>query len=1195
MGAYSRILFYTFTYLLVLLVITGRLGIDDARAYYPEVYTGSDAPASLSPQASFNVTDADRMRVEKVMTLLQAAGLAFNGGGGDGVAGTLNQQICSETLGMMPMGGAGGESGLKVPGLTASAPGRFVSSQFDNGARQALSMACTSLTSKSTSTLDPAQLMADFRRAGMLAAADAGLQMARGTGLPFLSRLELETGLRMDNPYWTVLSVQPLWQDKAGQQHVFVQTSWNRHDEGKDTVNGGIAYRRLLADDTAMIGLNAFFDHNLDANHNRFSIGVDGQTSLLGFSANRYIPLTGWKSASLTEEERAVSGWDMELRGQLAQMPAWTAYLRGYQWDGLDGESDIYGVDSRLEWAPSQAMRVYGGAVKENHKALDMQFGLRFILNHAEGGLDGLTQPVRLASVKDRVYEKVRRENIIRVQTRRKKAADVQVVQTVGANTVISAGVTSGIVNGQTIEMPTRVTVGNTAGAVLRLQFHDGAILTLGQDTVVDMNPAELTLVQGIMQYVSGSVNRTVNVPGGTIELLGTDIDVRSRGGDATVRVREGRVRVNGSLVVPADLMASVSTTSLVAEGTPQFAEHKDEASTQIDRIAAPQSGGHIAPYPFELPRIVTPATSIGDTIVFGVRYTRMLSISGGTPQLQINIGGVERQAALTDSTTADLQFSYTLMPADSGASDVIIQGIDRNGATMTADGNAAVVTFASTPVALGGTVTDTTAPSGYSAAFDADDYDYATRTAAAFTISDAEIGTTYEYSITSSAGGANVTGTGNVTAASMAVSGIDLSAMTDGALTLSLTLTDAANNIGAAVTDTATLLAGASLSMDFMNDAFGLNGASQPSLTALMSAAGGTFSRGSVGTYFDSAGVMQTAAAGVPRIDHVPFTGARRGLLIEEARTNRILHSNDVTRTPMWQLQGTALTSAGTTTAPDGSTVPVYNFSTSTVVFQDVSATPGRVMTHSIWIRGNRNATLGFRLPGSANNEANNRNIAVTTSWQRFTLTSTVAAGMTTSRLLVDNRFTQVPGLQLSFFGAQIEEGAFATSFIPTTTASATRAEDTLTFSDAGGWLAPDTGTLVAQGSMYGLGRSAFPGFASLDDGTANNALQMIVDDTTDNIRTHVYNAGTNVYAYAGPTYVAGAAVRLAMAYTSTSVRTAYNGTLQTAGTVAVPAFNRLNVGRRRGALDPLDGWIQRIDYYKNNRTNADLVPLTQ
>lgn len=55
-----------------------------------------------------------------------------------------------------------------------------------------------------------------------------------------------------------------------------------------------------------------------------------------------------------------------------------------------------------------------------------------------------------------------------------------------------------------------------------------------------------------------------------------------------------------------------------------------------------------------------------------------------------------------------------------------------------------------------------------------------------------------------------------------------------------------------------------------------------------------GTFTRDSVGTYFDKAGVMQTAGFNVPRIDYDPITHEMKGVLVEPTKTNFARLSGD-------------------------------------------------------------------------------------------------------------------------------------------------------------------------------------------------------------------------------------------------------------------------------------------------------------
>ena len=98
-----------------------------------------------------------------------------------------------------------------------------------------------------------------------------------------------------------------------------------------------------------------------------------------------------------------------------------------------------------------------------------------------------------------------------------------------------------------------------------------------------------------------------------------------------------------------------------------------------------------------------------------------------------------------------------------------------------------------------------TTAPSGYTISAVPAALNATTAVDAGFEFSGADVGTTYHFSIASSGGG-SVTGSGNVTSAAQSISGINLSALGDGTLTYSVTLTDAAGNTGTAATATATL-----------------------------------------------------------------------------------------------------------------------------------------------------------------------------------------------------------------------------------------------------------------------------------------------------------------------------------------------------------------------------------------------------
>jgi hypothetical protein len=97
-------------------------------------------------------------------------------------------------------------------------------------------------------------------------------------------------------------------------------------------------------------------------------------------------------------------------------------------------------------------------------------------------------------------------------------------------------------------------------------------------------------------------------------------------------------------------------------------------------------------------------------------------------------------------------------------------------------------------------------APSGYTIAANQAVVNLAASTNTGFTFTGAEVGTMYTYNVASSGGGSPVAGSGTVTSATQQVTGIDVSSLSDGTLTFSVSLTDTSGDVGVTVTAAATL-----------------------------------------------------------------------------------------------------------------------------------------------------------------------------------------------------------------------------------------------------------------------------------------------------------------------------------------------------------------------------------------------------
>lgn len=192
-----------------------------------------------------------------------------------------------------------------------------------------------------------------------------------------------------------------------------------------------------------------------------------------------------------------------------------------------------------------------------------------------------------------------------------------------------------------------------------------------------------------------------------------------------------------------------------------------------------------------------TPASAA--TLSFTVTASEPVTVTG-TPRIAIDVGGATRYASYAaGSGTAALTFTYAVQSGDFDANGIAIASpLELNGGT--------IVDLAGNPAGLTFTLPDTSAikVQTYTAAFTTSPITNSNATAVSFAISRAPVGASFTYSITSSGGSGSVTGSGTIAASTHSVSGVDVSALPSGTLTLLVTLSTPAAGTGAARTATA-------------------------------------------------------------------------------------------------------------------------------------------------------------------------------------------------------------------------------------------------------------------------------------------------------------------------------------------------------------------------------------------------------
>jgi len=370
------------------------------------------------------------------------------------------------------------------------------------------------------------------------------------------------------------------------------------------------------------------------------------------------------------------------------------------------------------------------------------------------------------------------------------------------------------------------------------------------------------------------------------------------------------------------------------------------------------------------------------------------------------------------------------------------------------------------------------------------------------------------------------------------------------------------------------------------------------------------------VGEYIPTTSTINSA----PRFDHNPTTGESLGLLVEESRTNLLLRSEELDNAS-WNKAASSV-SANAIASPFGTTTADKLIEDSALaqhyIWQLVNVTASSSYTISIYAKAAERSEVYLSLStfnsaflsgvdayfnlsnGTIRGSGVNATAQISSTgngWYRCSVSGT--AQITTAAIInaaaTSNGTTffyigdGTSGLFL--WGAQLEAGAFATSYIPTATATVTRAADvaSITGTNFSSFYNQTEGTVFAEAISVATNTSVF----SISDNSTNNRIQLETGSSTRRFR--ITSSGSARYDNS-VSYTFGTQGKTAGAYLDTSTNHATNGTLGSSSTASpLPVVDRIYIGSNAAGSFPNNGTIKRLVYFPTRLPNNTLQAISQ
>lgn len=233
--------------------------------------------------------------------------------------------------------------------------------------------------------------------------------------------LESENGKK---PTYSIETVQPLYRSTRRQHTVFTQikaADADRFSERRNIFNVGLGYRHILGENSAIAGVQTFYDFESKYNMNHWGVGGDLRWNVFDIYANQYYGAGDFTRTNDGASEKSLNGQDVGLAIQLPFMPWAKAHVSYYRWNKERTAEILTGNKLSVEGALSLRWTLELGRNTDNVADNDNFMMLRyrwagFVREHQNAGNNFWSSSAfEMRDMSDQTLERIRRFGTINV------------------------------------------------------------------------------------------------------------------------------------------------------------------------------------------------------------------------------------------------------------------------------------------------------------------------------------------------------------------------------------------------------------------------------------------------------------------------------------------------------------------------------------------------------------------------------------------------------------------------------------------------------------------------------------------------------------------------------------------------------------------------------------------------------------